>query len=68
MPSDDLLEVWEAEGLYRLPPVHALLLLKRVFRVSFWFLYARVQQAGLVPPHEYPRLITEVKRLLGIHG
>ena len=68
VPSDDLLEVWEAEGLYRLPPVHALLLLKRVFRVSFWFLYARVQQAGLVPPHEYPRLITEVKRLLGIHG
>ena len=50
VPSDDLLEVWEGEGLYRLPPVHALLLLKRVFRVSFWFLYERVQQAGLVPP------------------
>jgi len=48
--------------------VHALLLLKRIFRVSFWFLYERVHQAGLVPPNEYPRLITEVKRLLGIHG
>jgi hypothetical protein len=46
----------------------ALLLLKRVFRVSFWFVYARVQQAGLVPPNAYPRLITEVKRLLGIRG
>ncbi|SRR6266851_2081858 len=68
VPSDDLLEVWEGEGLYRLPPVHALLLLKRVFRVSFWFLYERVHQVGLVPPHAYPRLIPEVKRLLGIQG
>jgi Zn-dependent peptidase ImmA (M78 family) len=68
VPSDDLLEVWEGEGLYRLPPVHALLLLKRVFRVSFWFLYERVHQAGLVPPNAYPRLIPEVKRLLGIQG
>jgi Zn-dependent peptidase ImmA (M78 family)/transcriptional regulator with XRE-family HTH domain len=68
VPSDDLLEVWEGEGLYRLPPVHALLLLKRVFRVSFWFVYERVRQAGLVPPNEYPRLITAVKRLLGIRG
>ncbi len=68
VPSDALLEVWEEEGLYRLPPVHALLLLKHVFRVSFWLLYERVQQAGLVPPNEYPRLTTEVKHLLGIHG
>jgi Zn-dependent peptidase ImmA (M78 family)/DNA-binding XRE family transcriptional regulator len=68
VPSDDLLEVWEGEGLYRLPPVHALLLLKRVFRVSFWFVYERVHQVGLVPPNAYPRLITEVKRLLGIKG
>jgi Zn-dependent peptidase ImmA (M78 family)/DNA-binding XRE family transcriptional regulator len=68
VPSDALLEVWEEEGLYRLPPVHALLLLKRVFRVSFWFLYKRVQQAGLVPPNEYSRLTAEIKRLLGIPG
>ena len=68
VPSDDLLEVWEGEGLYQLPPVHALLLLKRIFRVSFWFVYERVHQVGLVPPNEYPRLITEVKRLLGIRG
>ena len=68
VPSDDLLGIWEEEGLYRLPPVHALLLLKRIFRVSFWFLYERVKQEGLVPPNEYPRLIAAVKRLLDMRG
>jgi Zn-dependent peptidase ImmA (M78 family)/DNA-binding XRE family transcriptional regulator len=71
VPTEDLLDVWEEEGLYRLAPVapaHALLLLKRVFRVSFWFLYERVKQAELVSPNAYRRLVTDVKRLLGIRG
>ncbi|MBI4641577.1 MAG: ImmA/IrrE family metallo-endopeptidase [Candidatus Tectomicrobia bacterium] len=65
VPSDDLIQVWEEEGLYRLSPVYALLLLKQVFRVSFWCLYHRVQQEGLVQL-DYPRLVSDVKRLLGI--
>lgn len=65
VPSGDLFYVWEEEGLHRLSLVYALLLLKRVFRVSFWCLHRRVEQAGLARV-DYPRLVSDVKRLLGI--
>ncbi len=67
VPTDDLIYVWEEEHLHRLAPVYALLLLKRVFRVSFWCLHQRVEQAGLAQV-DYPRLVADVKRLLGIRG
>jgi len=67
VPTDDLVYVWEAEHLHRLAPVHALILLKRVFRVSFWCLHQRIEQAGLAQV-DYPRLVAGVKRLLGIRG
>jgi Zn-dependent peptidase ImmA (M78 family)/DNA-binding XRE family transcriptional regulator len=67
VPTDDLVYMWEKEGLHRLAPVYALLLLKRVFRVSFWCLRQRVEQAGLTQI-DYPRLVTDVKRLLDIRG
>jgi Zn-dependent peptidase ImmA (M78 family) len=67
VPTDDLVYVWEKEGLHRLAPVYALLLLKRVFRVSFWCPRQRVEQAGLTQI-DYPRLVTDVKRLLNIRG
>jgi Zn-dependent peptidase ImmA (M78 family)/transcriptional regulator with XRE-family HTH domain len=67
VPTDDLVYMWEEEHLHRLAPVHALLLLKRAFRVSFWCLHQRIEQAGLAQV-DYPRLVADVKRLLGIHG
>ncbi|MGQ4808526.1 hypothetical protein NKDENANG_01909 [Candidatus Entotheonellaceae bacterium PAL068K] len=67
VPTDDLVYVWEQEHLHRLCPVYALLLLKRVFRVSFWCLRQRVEQTGLMQV-DYPRLVSDVKRLLGIRG
>jgi Zn-dependent peptidase ImmA (M78 family)/DNA-binding XRE family transcriptional regulator len=67
VPTDDLVYVWEQENLHRLRPVYALLLLKRVFRVSFWCLRQRVEQTGLTQV-DYPRLVSDVKRLLGIRG
>jgi Zn-dependent peptidase ImmA (M78 family)/transcriptional regulator with XRE-family HTH domain len=67
VPSDELVYIWEKEGLHRLAPVYALLLLKRVFRVSFWCLRHRVEQVGLARV-DYPRLVADVRRLLGIRG
>lgn len=67
VPTNDLVYVWEKEGLHRLAPVYALLLLKRVFRVSFWCLRQRLEQANLAHI-DYPRLVADVKRLLGLRG
>lgn len=67
VPSDELVRVWHEEHLRRLPLVDALLLLKRVFHVSFWFLYTRVSQVGLTDV-KYPVLVSKVKKHLGIDG
>jgi len=67
VPTDDLVYMWEEEHLHRLAPVYALLLLKRAFRVSFWCLHQRIEQAGLAQVN-YPHLVADVTRLLGIHG
>jgi Zn-dependent peptidase ImmA (M78 family)/transcriptional regulator with XRE-family HTH domain len=67
VPTDELVRLWHEEHLRRLPLVDALLLLKRVFHVSFWFLYTRVSQVGLTDM-KYPVLVNQVKRHLGIDG
>lgn len=67
VPTDELMRVWHEEHLRRLPLVDALLLLKRVFHVSFWFLFKRVSQVGLADV-KYPILVSQVKRHLGIEG
>jgi Zn-dependent peptidase ImmA (M78 family)/transcriptional regulator with XRE-family HTH domain len=67
VPSDELVRAWHEEHLRRLPLVDALLLLKRVFHVSFWFLYKRVSQVGLTDM-KYPVLVSQVKKHLGITG
>ncbi|QDV39275.1 helix-turn-helix domain-containing protein [Tautonia plasticadhaerens] len=67
VPSDDLVRIWREERLGRLPLFHALLLLKRVFRVSFFCLYRRVTELGLAK-EEYPIFISQIKSWLGIGG
>lgn len=67
VPADTMRAVWESERLDRLAPVHALLLLKKVFRVSFWCLYRRAQHEGLIDV-KYPTMINAVKRQMGIKG
>jgi Zn-dependent peptidase ImmA (M78 family) len=67
VPTDELVRVWHEEHLGRVPLVDALLLLKRVFHVSFWFLYKRVNQVGLADM-KYPILVSQVKKHLGIAG
>jgi len=67
VPSDELLRVWREERLGRLALFHSLLLLKRVFHVSFHCLYRRVLDLGLTTI-EYPAFISSIKEHLGIHG
>jgi Zn-dependent peptidase ImmA (M78 family) len=67
VPTDELVRVWHEEHLRRLPLVDALLLLKRVFRVSFWFLFKRASQVGLTDM-KYAALVSQVKKHLGIEG
>jgi Zn-dependent peptidase ImmA (M78 family)/DNA-binding XRE family transcriptional regulator len=67
VPTDELVRVWHEEHLRRLPLVDALLLLKRVFHVSFWFLFKRTSQVGLTDV-KYPLLVNQVKKHLGIDG
>ncbi len=67
VPSDELLRVWREERLNRLPLFHALLLLKRVFHVSFQCLFFRVLDLGLSTIDHRTFIIT-VKKHLGIVG
>ena len=67
VPTKDLEEIWRSERLDRLPLERALLLLKEVFRVSFWALYQRVLQIGLAEM-EYRHMVQRVKRMLGVTG
>lgn len=67
VPSDELLRVWREERLNRLTLFHSLLLLKRVFHVSFHCLYRRVLDLGLTSV-EYPAFISSIKTHLGIRG
>jgi len=65
VPTDELICIWHEEHLGRLPIVDALLLLKRVFHVSFWCLLQRVSQIKLTQV-ERPMLVNQVKRHLGL--
>jgi len=67
VPADRMRAVWESERLDRLTPVDALLLLKKVFRVSFWCLYRRAQHDGLIDV-TYPTVVNAVKRKMDIKG
>jgi len=67
VPTDDLLRVWKDERLAHLHVEHALLLLKRVFHVSYWLLFHRLRDEALTPV-EFPQLVARTKRLLGETG
>jgi len=68
VPSDELVRVWKEERLNRLSLFNALILLKRVFHVSFHCLYRRVTELGLAPTQEPGIFINQTKRQLGIIG
>jgi Zn-dependent peptidase ImmA (M78 family)/transcriptional regulator with XRE-family HTH domain len=68
VPSDELVRVWKEERLSRLSLFNALILLKRIFHVSFHCLYHRVIELGLVPEQDPGIFINQVKRQLGIVG
>lgn len=65
VPTADLIRVWKEERLHRLQLVYAIILLKKVFRVSFWCLFERLRQIGLTQT-EHPYLVKQVKRVLQI--
>lgn len=67
VPSNELTRIWREDRLHRLPLFHALLLLKRVFHVSYWCLFYRVKDLGLTKI-DYPAFIAMTKAHLGIQG
>ena len=68
VPSDELVRVWREERLNRLSLFNALILLKRVFHVSFHCLYRRATELSLAPTQEPGAFINQIKRQLGIVG
>ena len=68
VPSDELVRIWREERLNRLSLFNALILLKRVFHVSFHCLYHRVTELELAPAQEPGVFINQIKRQLGIVG
>lgn len=68
VPSDELVRVWKEERLERLSLFHALILLKRVFHVSFHCLYQRVTELNLHRRIEHGIFIGQIKQQLGIAG
>lgn len=67
VPSNELARIWRDERLGRLPLFHALLILKRIFHVSYWCLFFRVRDLGLVNC-QYPQFISHTKKYLGVSG
>lgn len=67
VPSHELNRVWRVDRLERLPPFRALLILKRVFHVSYWCLFHRAKHLGLVAMG-YPQFVNHTKACLGIKG
>ena len=67
VPSNELMRVWRDERLERLPPFHAILMLKRVFHVSYWCLFYRLKDLDLID-FEYPHFIAHTKKFMGIVG
>ncbi len=68
VPSDELVRIWREERLNRLSLFNSLVLLKRIFHVSFHCLYHRVTELGLAPPVDKAAFIGQIKKQLGIAG
>lgn len=69
VPADELHQIWFGEKLGGLPLFDALLILKRVFPVSFHCLHHRVKEDNLRRPAvSVPVFLNQIKTRLGIHG
>lgn len=68
VPTDELVRIWEEERLNELKLFDALILLKRVFHVSFRCLYYRVVEQHYARPVEWWAFINQIKQHLGIVG
>jgi len=68
VPSDELVRIWKEERLNRLSLFNALILLKRVFHVSFHCLYHRVTELKLHARIDGAIFINQIKQQLGITG
>ena len=68
VPSDELVRIWKEERLNKLSLFNALVLLKRVFHVSFHCLYRRVTELGLHPAVDRAIFTNQIKQQLGIVG
>ena len=68
VPSDELVRIWKEERLNKLSLFNALILLKRVFHVSFHCLYRRVTELGLHPAVDRAIFTNQIKQQLGIVG
>lgn len=67
VPTNELMRIWREDRLDRLPSLfHAILLLKRVFHVSFSCLYYRVRSLGLTKL-DPATFVMQIKAQLGIH-
>lgn len=67
VPSNELARIWRDDGLYKLPLFHALLILKRMFHVSYWSLFYRVKALQLTDM-EWPAFTYHTKQYMGISG
>lgn len=67
VPSNELARIWREDRLGRLPLFHALLILKRIFHVSYWALFYRVRSLQLTSV-EYPMFVNETKINMGLTG
>lgn len=67
VPSNELARIWRENRLHRLPLFHALLLLKRVFHVSYWCLFYRVRDLELTDM-EWPAFMKHTKAHMGVTG
>lgn len=68
VPSDELVRIWKEERLTKLSLFNALILLKRVFHVSFHCLHHRVIELKLHPPIDRAVFTNQIKQQLGIVG
>lgn len=67
VPSNELVRIWREDRLSRLPLFHALLLLKRVFHVSYWSLFYRAKALQLTTV-DWPAFMAMTKAHMGITG
>jgi Zn-dependent peptidase ImmA (M78 family)/transcriptional regulator with XRE-family HTH domain len=68
VPSDEIVRIWREERLSKLSLFNALILLKRVFHVSFHCLYYRVTELKLHAAVDRAVFTNEIKQRLGIVG